>query len=322
MTSSRVRAAVAIVLGLGMVATMTGCYTKPQSGEIGVVRNGGPFDNHNIRQIIPNGAGTSWNGWASTTHYYPVDTQQRFFRMASCADRKDGVCKGADAQAVTVPSADGVDVTIEGTFYLNTAFNDSRAGKMAVRAFDTQFATRTFGDKHAYDGNDGWSAFLAAIVEPIVVNNLRETISGVTCADLVSSCALVQNSTTKVSAQQLAGKNNQSNVSRIQDAVERALAADLATTLGRTYFKNIRFNLARVVLPARVQGAINEAQSAFAQVSQAQAKVRSAKLESQANGERQAGYLKCPTCARIDAIKALPRGLTALGGDGFAVGVK
>jgi hypothetical protein len=316
------RAALA-VLALATALSLTGCYTKPQSGEIGVVRNGGPFDNHNIRQIIPNGAGTSWNGFASSTHYYPVDTQQRFFRMATCPEQDNGICSGADSQAVTVPSSDGVDVTIEGTFYLNTVFNDSKDGREAVAAFDTQFATRTFEDDlHAYDGNSGWSSFLAAIVEPIVVNNLRETISGVTCSDLVSSCALVQNASAKVSASQLAGKNNQSNVSRIQTTVEEALARDLKATLGREYFKNIRFNLARVVLPGRVQGAINEAQGAFAQVSQAQAKVRSAKLESQANGERQAGYRKCPTCARIDAIKALPRGLTALGGNGFAVGVK
>jgi hypothetical protein len=313
----------AIVMAGGLLAclSLTGCYSKPQGGEIGVVRNGGPFDNHNIRQIIPNGAGTSWNGMFSSTHYYPVDSQQRFFRMASCPT-DSGICKGADAEAVTVPSADGVDVTIEGTFYLNTGFNDSPGGEATVKAFDTQFATRTFGDDlHAYDGNDGWSAFLAAIVEPIVVNNLRETISGVTCADLVSSCALVQNSTAKVSAQQLAGKNNQSNVSRIQETVEKALATDLGSTLGRAYFKNIKFNLARVVLPSSVQTAINRAQSAFASVSQAQARVRSAKLESQANEQRQAGYRKCPTCARIDAIKALPPGLTALG-SGFAVGVK
>lgn len=305
--------------------SLTGCYTKPESGEIGVVRNGGPFDNHNIRGIVPNGAGNTWNGWSSSTHYYPVDTQQRIFRMATCLDQKNGICKGADAQAVTVPSADGVDVGIEGTFYLNTAFDDSKPGTALLKAFDTQFGTRTFGDDlHAYDGSEGWSAFLTAIVEPVVINNLRETISGVTCADLVSSCALVQNASASknVSSDQLAGKNNQSNVSRVQDAVEKALASDLTTTLGKPYFENIRFNLSRVLLPTTVQTAINQAQSAFAQVSQAEAKVRSAKLESQANSERQAGYSNCPTCARIDAIKALPRGLTALGGNGFAVGVK
>lgn len=307
--------------GLAMCLFLTGCMSTPQAGEIGVVRNGGPFDNHNIRQIVPNGSGNTWVGWMSETHYYPVDTQQRFFRMASCLnDGQLKPCKGADALAVTVPSSDGVDTAIEGTLYLNTTFNDSKGGEGTVKAFDTQFATRTFDGEHAYDGPSGWSKFLSAIVEPIVINNLRETISGVTCADLVSSCALVQNRGN--AAEVIKNKNNQSNITRIQDAVQVGLVRDLNSTLKHTYFKNIQFKLARVVLPGRVQAAIDQAQSAFAQVSQAQAKVQSAKLESQANAEKQAGYEKCPTCARIDAIKALPRGLTALGGNGFAVGVK
>jgi hypothetical protein len=309
------------LLALGMLFGMTGCYTKPQSGEIGVVRNGGPFDNHKIRQIVPNGAGNTWVGWFSNTHYYPVDTQQRFFRFATCDGER---CHNADSEAITVPTSDGVDVTIEGTFYLNTVFNDTPQGIEAVKSFDTQFATRTFGDKHAYEGNEGWSAFLGAIVEPIVVNNLREQIQGVSCSDLVSSCALVQNQGQQA-VQEVKQKAGQNKVQAVQSAVEQGLDSDLVATLGgseqRSYFKGIKFSLQRVILSDRVQRAIDEAQSAFAQVSQAQARVRSAKLESQANAERQAGYLKCPTCARIDAIKALPRDLQALG-SGVAIGIK
>src|SRR3954469_8545680 len=318
---TKLRWAAGVAAALLLLVALTGCYTKPEAGEIGVVRNGGPFDNHNIRQVVPNGAGNTWNGWWSSTHYYPVDSQQRYFRFATC---NNGPCGGAAALPITVPTADGVDVTIEGTFYLNTVFNDLPAGEEALKAFDTQFATRTFNGPRAYEGNGGWSAFLGAIVEPIVVNNTREVVSGVSCADLVSSCALVQNQGPAANEQvqeKVKGNANQSNVARVEEAVEKGLARDLEGTLGRPYFKNIKFNLQRVVLPTRVQGAIDEAQSAFAQVSQAQARVRSARLESQANAERQAGYSKCPTCARIDAIKALPRNLTALG-SGFSIGVK
>jgi hypothetical protein len=315
-----------VAVALGLLMGMTGCYTKPESGEMGVVRNGGPFDDKQIRQIVPNGAGNTWNGWFSSTHYYPVDTQQRFFRFATCGRNDDG---GADGPAITVPTSDGVDATIEGTFYLNTVFNDSKDGEEAIKAFDTQFATRTFDGRHAYEGNDGWSAFLGAIVEPIVINNLREQIQSVSCADLVSSCALVQNRGDRTAQQQATEKAkngvNQTNVQRVQAAVEQGLDTDLVATIGgdkhRRYFKGIKFSLSRVILPDRVQNAINEAQSAFAKVSSAQAEVQSARLKSQANVERQRGYNKCPTCARIDAIKSLPRGLTALGGN-FALAVK
>jgi hypothetical protein len=291
-----------------------------------VVRNGGIFDNHNIRQIVPNGAGNTWNGWWSSTHYYPVDTQQRFFRFATCFDDGNNPhpCNGADAESITVPTSDGVDVTIEGTFYLNTVFNNTAQGVAAVKAFDTQFSTRTFGGEHPYDGPSGWSKFLGAIVEPIVVNNLREVISGTTCADLVSSCALVQNQgdqSAKDVQQKAKQVANQSNIARIQGEVGSGLSTDLDQTLKRAYFENIKFNLQRVLLPSRVQGAINDAQSAFAQVSQAQAKVQSATLEARANKRKQKGYLACPTCARIDAIRALPRSLQALGGN-VALGLK
>lgn len=323
-----------VIIALVAMSSMTGCYGKPAAGEIGVVRNGGPFDNHQIRGcdkkpltdqcgILDNGSGNSWIGWMSEAHFYPVDSQQRFFKMESTANGTKA--DGADAPAPTVPTADGVEVTLEGTFYLNTAFNNTPQGVSLLKQFDTQFSTRTFGGEHAYDGNSGWSKFLAAIVEPVVVNNLREVISGVKCSELVSSCALVQNSSlspqdTKKTAQQIAAQNNQSNIANIQDQVQTGLERDIKATLGKDYFKNIKFNLRLVQLPPKVQDAIDTAQASFAQVSQAQAKLQSASLEARANEQRQAGYKSCPACAQIDMLKAIPSNVTTFApGGNFAV---
>ena len=306
-------AAVVLVIIVGIVAGFSGC-TKPKAGEIGVIRNGGVLDNKNIRGTVDNGSGITWAGFWSDTHYYPVDSQQRFFRMATCGDN---VCKGADGFAVKVPTADGVDVEIEGTFYLNTTFNNSPEGLEAVQKFDTQFATRTFGGKHPYEGVEGWEAFLGAMVEPVVVNNLRETVAGIECADLVSSCALVQNSGAAVKGVEV---NRSDSVVQVQKAVQEGLSTDLKATLRGNYFGNVQFRLSRVVLPEKIQSAINDAQSAFAQVSQAQAKIQSAKAEAKANEERQRGYDNCEVCGRIDTIKELPKGLQALGGD-VALGI-
>lgn len=337
-------AVVVVLLALVLfIGTCSGGWAKPGPGEISVVRNGGPFDNHRIRQIIPNGSGNTWTGLFSSTHKYPVESQQRFFRMETCySGGEPEPCEGADTLAVTVPTADGVNVTIEGTFYLNTVFGDPRydptdtkcptkvgggTGDCVLKAFDTQFGTRTFGGKHPYDGLAGMEKFLAANAQPVVVNNLRATIATVTCADLVSSCALVQNQgdiATKTIQRKAQDGANQANIASIERSVEEGLDRDLIDTLGSgttRYFKNIKFSLQRVELPARVQEAVDAAQSSFAAVSQAQAKLQSADLEAQANERRQAGYDHCPACARIDAIRALPPGLTALGGN-FAVGVK
>jgi hypothetical protein len=55
---------------------------------------------------------------------------------------------------------------------------------------------------------------------------------------------------------------------------------------------------------------VDQAQAAFAKVTEAQAKVAHARAEADANKARQDGYNKCPTCAEIEKLKALPQGIT------------
>ncbi|HEY5445478.1 MAG TPA: SPFH domain-containing protein [Pyrinomonadaceae bacterium] len=331
MNLKRTRRLAVLLLGLVAATTLTGCASTPNSGEVGVVRNGkawyNPFDwldNHKIRGIVPNGNGNTWVGMGSSVHYYPVNTQQRFFTLQSCvSDGELTPCKGADSTAITVPTADGVEVTLSGQFLFNTAFDGTARGDSLVKDFDTQYSTRKFGSKHPYEGTEGWSNWLAAIVEPTIVNNMRQVVSGLSCAELVSSCALVQNGGQQASqkAADLAnGKVNQNNVQRVQDAVVKSLQADLKGNLGNDYFQNIRFNLTTVRLPNQVQDSIDKAQSAFAQVSQSQARVQQAKADAAANEERQKGYEKCPACAQIDTLKAIPSNVTTFApGAGFSI---
>lgn len=328
------RALLMVVLLVVAAGVLSGCASTPNSGEVGVIRNGKSiwppdwFDNHKIRGIVPNGSGNTWTGLGSSVHYYPVNTQQRFFRLASCVDDGEIVpCDGADGTAITVPTSDGVEVTISGTFFFNTAFDGTKRGDALVKDFDTQFSTRTFGGKHPYEGNSGWSNFLEVNVEPTIVNNMRQVVSGITCAELVSSCALVQNAGSADAkaaakrAKELAnGKANQNNVQRVQDAVVSGLKPDLKSTLGQDYFQNIKFNLTTVRLPGRVQNAIDDAQAAFAAVSRSQAKVAQAKADADANAERQRGYRNCPACAQIDTLKAIPPNVTTFApGGNFAI---
>jgi len=207
-----------------------------------------------------------------------------------------------------------------GTFYLNTAFDNGPEGQRLLRDFDTAFGTRAFGAEglKPWQDPDGWSVFLNSVVQPVIDSNVREIIAEFDCRQLVSSCALVQRGGQQVSPEEVADANNRSNVTVIQDRINENLSEEIVSKLGKPYFRNIRFSLGPVELPG-VQEAIDAAQSAFAEVSQAQARVEQARADAQANEIRQRGYENCPT-ARIDAIKALPRGLTALGGD-FAVGV-
>jgi uncharacterized membrane protein YqiK len=303
-----IAAVVVVIVALVTLPNLFSGFDRTTGGEVAVVRNGGMLDNVRIRQIIDPGSGMTWTGWGSTSHKYPA--QQRFYTITSDSKRGDRV--GIDV--VTVPSADGVNMGIEGTLYfsLNTDHE-------TLKQFDDKFGTRKFSGsdntaRYAWDGDDGWSAFLDQIIRPVIDNDLRTQINSFRCAELVSSCALVQNSSAQVAAEQNppAGQvqSNNGNIAKVQSAINTSLEQDLLQTLGAKFLTNLHFNLARVTLPTSVQQAVDRAQAAFATVSEAQAKVAQARAEAAANKARQDGYNKCPTCAKIEELKALPQGIT------------
>lgn len=303
---------------LGVIGSTTGCYSTPEGGQVIVVRNGGPLDDKQIRQVVPNGAGNTWTGWMSEAHPYPASDQQRIYKFDDSND--------ADAKPVVVPTKDGVQVRLTGTFYINTAFDNSKEGTELVKAFDTQFGTRGFGpdNKHPYDE---FGPFLNSVLQPVIDSNIREVLAEFECKQLVASCALVQRGGEQVKAEDVKDSNNSSNVKQIQDRINENLTAEISAKLGKPYFGNIRFSLGPVELPG-VQNAINTAQSAFAEVSKVQADVQKAKAQkeverqkAESNKLKQVGYNNCPSCARQDEYRALPQGLTTYApGGNVAVG--
>lgn len=307
-------AAVAVAIaGLVVLIGLFGGVTRTSGGEVAVVRNGGPLDNHRIRQVIDPASGATWTGWWSQVHKYPA--QQRFYTIT--ADQAGGDRAGVDV--VHTPTSDGVNVGIEGTIYFSLNLDHG-----ALKAFDDRFGTRKFrgldgAARYPYDGDDGWSGFLDQIVRPVIDNDLREQINNFRCAELVSSCSLVQNARSG-GVTPGGGRTNNGNIAKVQDAINSSLAADLRRTLGGDFFTGIRFNLVRISLPPKVQDAVDDAQAAFAQVTQAQARVESARADAEANRIRQRGYRDCPACARIDELKAIPSSVTTFApGSGFAV---
>ncbi|GAA4631775.1 hypothetical protein GCM10023196_062510 [Actinoallomurus vinaceus] len=313
--------AIAAVVVLLVVAVPTlngffGSFERTSGGEVAVVRNGGMFDNNKIRQIIDPGSGLTWIGWWSNTHKYPA--QQRFYTITSDSGRGDR----AGVDVVTVPSSDGVNMGIEGTLYFSLNLDHA-----TLRRFDDKFGTRKFTGadgkaRYAYDGDAGWSGFLDQIVRPVIENDLRTQVNTFRCAELVSSCALVQNNSGgKQQQTSLKVQSNNANIAKVQQAINTSLEQDLEQTLGFPFLTNLHFNLARITLPAAVQQAVDSAQAAFAKVTESQAQVAQAQAEAAANRARQEGYNKCPTCADIEKLKALPKGITvyAPGNDRVAI---
>jgi hypothetical protein len=310
-----VAAAVALVVVLGVVvpgiAFATG-FTKADGGHVVVVRNGGPFDDNSIRQVIqPNSSLTS-TGLFSDEHPYP--STQRNFKVSGQEDADSN-------EVINVPTKDGVLVGVEGTFYFDVNYTD----ETVMKAFDDKFGTRTYpatgGNRiYAWDGDEGWSAFLNFTLGNLVQNVLRQEIGNVECADLVASCSLAANASAQAVAVIDPNANGNQTINQVQAAVNEAFSKDVNDVLGVDILVHPRFVLSRIELPQNVQDAINQAQAAFAGVTESQAALQRAQIDAQANAARQSGYDSCPTCAQIDVLKALPEGLTTYApGTGFTV---
>jgi regulator of protease activity HflC (stomatin/prohibitin superfamily) len=305
--------ATAAVLAFVVAPALSSSFTKTQGGEIAVIRNGGPLDDNRVRQIVQPASSLTWIGLYSVKHAYPA--QQRFYTITS--DTRNGDRTGVDVEHL--PTADGVEVGLEGTVYftLNT-------DPAVLRSFDDKYGTRRYRGaddeyRYAWEDEAGWSTFLDQIVRPVISNDLREEIGRLPCAELQASCALVQNGGSIQAVTAATGKSNL-NIAKIQESINASLAKDLEQTLGGPFITGVRFNLAKITLPEKLQDSINQAQAAFAAVTEAQAKVQSAKAEAAANAQRQLGYAQCPACAQIDTLKAIPPNVTTFApGAGFAV---
>ena len=294
-------AAVAAVIALliGGILFITS-FESADGGHVVVMRNGGPMDNTKVRQVIQPGSGREYAGIFSDAHSYP--SGQRFFTF--------GGGQGEDGPSITVPSGDGIEINLQGTIRFTLNLDDE-----TIRSFDDKFGTRTYTDKngdqkHAWEGTDGWSAFLTSIFQPIIQNELRNSVGIYKCADIVPSCALVQNNGGIVAVDPSVVGTGNVNLAAIETEVATNIQARVLATMGKNYLDNINFTLSGATLPQNIQDAINVAQASFADVSTRQAELQKAQIEAQTNAERQNGYNLCPACAQIDILKALPPGVT------------
>lgn len=290
---------------------MAGCYSTPDGGEIGVQRADGPFEGRQIKKIIcPNAENTFV--YNDSVNYYPDDSSRRTYKLNEDED--------ADAKPAEVRTSDGYISRINGTFAFTTSFNCSAEGQRLLKSFDQQFINRPEGQRPS----ENWQGWLDATVKPIIDSNMRKIISEISCRELVSSCALVGNNPKNVKFE-TDDNTNAKNLAMVEQRVQEGLQAALRTQLAdpkspgdEDYFKEIRFNLEAVTLP-EVEDEIANAQASFAEVASIRAEVEKEKAEidkerarRKANFQRQKGYNSCPSCARQDELKSLPRGITTL----------
>lgn len=319
-----VAAALAIVVFIAVIWIVSAIsLVSTDGGHVAVVRNGGPFDNRKIRDIIDPGSSKHVEGMYSTVHNYPAS--QRYYTISG--DSGGGDRPGVDVFRGT--TSDGVQgIGIEGTvqFTLNTSHD-------ILTKFDNRFGTRTFPapdghSYHAWGGDNGWEAFLDAVFRRQILDNaLRIEIQKYTCVDLIPSCSYLNGNQNQNASnggkQKPNGNAANANLAQIQTNIQQELQSDLDSTLGGRFLSIGKFTISRVTLPPGVEQQVQDANAARVAVQrvryEASQRVAAATGEKNANIQKAAGiralnaaYAKSQAKASIDAIAALPQDLQTL----------
>jgi regulator of protease activity HflC (stomatin/prohibitin superfamily) len=309
----------AIALSTTMAATsvvlVSGARVARQdAGHVGVVRNGGPLDDRSIRQILVPGQRVTWAGmFSQKAREYPAAKVVLTYTVTGDARRGDR----REVDVVSVPTRDGVLVGLEATVFFKFV---GEADLALLRRFDQTFGTRRFpvlgsnAKLYPWNGDDGFAAMLDATFRPILDNDLRSQVGEFACAELVASCSLVRRVVPASGAKRTAN----GNIASVEARLGASLESDLSDTLGGAYFRDIHVRVSRVTLPGNVQGAVDDVQAQYVAVSGAKAQVRRAEYDAKRNELLASTYNRSPALARIEEIRAAPKGSTIVlsGGSG------
>lgn len=322
---------VVIIVALWALIDVWNAFRSGETGQVGVVRNGGPFDNKSFRGILPVNAGPTWIGFHSGVRFYP--TSERYDNLVPGAFNADPAAGDSlDVDAYRTNTKDGVNIGVKGQFKYTVNQNPDVLAK-----FDQDYGQRTYqvpnsDERLAVSDEDrGFGVFIAGQVRPLEEETIRQVIGENNCPDLDASCTVLQYATNPDPAAAAAAlKNAPSNSAVFQAAADRIgslMTEKLKPALGDDYLINVRFLLTGVDLPPPTREAISRVQTAGAGAAEARANAARATAEAEgraataaadatANENRQRGYNACPTCAQLDQIRAtgdamskLPSGL-------------
>lgn len=287
---------VLFVLTSIFVAGCTSLY-NPKPGTMVVVR-GSEVRNTKVKQILCDDAGATDVGLDTVKHVYPSADSKRYYLVTT--DEGAGDRPGPDE--ISVETADGVTVGIQGMFKFRTNFTCDKDGKKLVKMFDTQFGSRKFpllGGKTGTDsgpsappwkGAAGWGAFLDINVrrdgiDPVV----KDTVEAYSCAELSAVCAAMSNAQRGETA--MASTEQGRKASKIQEEIEESIVVALNKKLadnmmptdwnGKPYLVFTSFEIQRVTLPQSVTSAVTSARKSFAEVAEQRGKLEKAKIEAQ-----------------------------------------
>jgi hypothetical protein len=284
-------ALVAIVGGFAFLISFKGV----DSGEICVVKEGGPFDGRDVKEVRDPGSGVKPIGPFNSQHCLPVTER----------DSND-VIEGEP----TFPTRDAVQVIADGQL-LFTLTQD----KEKVEEFYRRYARRNWGGEPIWE-DEGWLNFHRERTQPVILDALRSTIGEFDCIQLNNLCQYVQNAKAAIEKGEIEKVDNTQNLEEAADAIEERVTTRLRDAFGDDYFENIRYQNLRIRFEPEQEAAITQAQTARTEIAtatlDAQRRVEDAKgdrrvarEQNKAIREKARGYRLNPAQADIDKITAL-----------------
>jgi regulator of protease activity HflC (stomatin/prohibitin superfamily) len=264
---------IGVVGFLILVALIGGCnymssFDAPRPGYAAVCQTGGPIEGDSgTCGVLAPGSGKKMIGYENKLVEFPA--QQRFFRLGP----------GGDATEVSLPTADGVNTSIQGQARFSLAVDEK-----TLLDFYKKYGTRTYGGPEATEDPDKWwESFLAAQFLPLVQGGLREEISKYNCSELNPSCDLnklnadLDKVATGNEEDKSKGRETNQRLAQISSAVTAKLQSDLESELRGSFFRNLSFRLVKVTPPENLLDEISQANAAKARLITARANARADK---------------------------------------------
>jgi hypothetical protein len=317
--SSKAYAVIAVAAFLALVGLIGACgyassFDAPEPGYIGVCQTGGFIQGDSgTCGVMQPGEGKKALGIQNSLREYPVT--QRNFTLSNES--------GAEAKPLTLTTKDGKRVQVSGQFLFTLDRNH-------IEEFYKSYGLKEYGGERVYD-SEGWVNFLKAEFSNVAAQSLKGLVLSRNGAELNPAFAAAEAGDRKVDFDSL---DSEGKLARLETDAGTRFEEELNATLGGDFFTNIRVSSLRVEAPGAVQESVDAAVAAKAtevkaiadgKAAIAEANAAAAVQERQARADKYAAvqeaiglkaksraYAKSPEKAQVDAIAALPEGLTTL----------
>lgn len=266
-------------LGLNFMTS----FKAVDSGEVCVVKEGGPFDGRNLTDVRQPGSGYGSIGIFNDQLCLP--TTER--------DSND-VLEGDPS----FPTRDAVKLVADAQIIFNLTTEPKK-----VREFVRKYGRRSWGGHPIFE-HEGFISFLRQRFAPVVFDSYRQTFGSFNCVDLNNLCQYVQEPEKAAKEGAKAVDTNQ-NLALAQQQIAATLKQRLHDAFGDDYFENVRVQNLRPRFESGVDSRVKQAQSLRTENANAQLAATKAKTEASGRANSQIEEARGQKEAKIEQAKGL-----------------